>query len=90
MNEVQEMRHLLEAGRTTFGPNYNPDMRYTDTNAPNPGDEVKTSDGGRGIVVDNRQNNEGYYVFFSIDMLEPAELDGHVRDYHISAIKRLD
>ena len=94
MNNKDEMKRLLEAtigeprryGSTTFGANYNPDFRYTDANAPSPGDTVLTPD-GRGIVIDSSQNNDGYYVFFEIDLATDAD-EHDVRRYHISAVKK--
>ena len=35
----------------------------------NPGDMVSTAD-GRGVVVDSKQNRDGYYTRFLVDILD--------------------
>ena len=92
MNNRDEMKRLLETTRrtTTFGANYNPKMRYTDTHAPSPGDYAMTPD-GKGVVVDTSQNGEGYYVFFDIDFGfgDDDEKFHEPGRYHISAVRKI-
>ena len=62
-------------------------MKYTDRNAPSPGDMVMTPD-GKGVVIDSRQNNDGYYVFFTVEFID-GELDGLEKNFHIREIKKI-
>ena len=61
-------------------------VKYTDRNAPDIMDRVMTPDGS-GIIVDSSQNNDGYYVFFKVDL---DDSDGQVKTYHIKDVKKIE
>lgn len=64
-----------------FGSSWAPDI--------NPADTVMTPH-GKGVVVDARQNNDGYYVFFVVEITdENSPHNGQRADFNIKELQLL-